>query len=268
MNSSAIKIHLIMFFIMTSLLCIDAANITVPLNAQTISAALVKVKKGDTVHVQDGLYKEHIYIPSGVTLIAGNIFKAIIDGSGKGTTVTTGNGSKIEGFEIRNGTIGIFNTSAGVTITKCRIIHNQQTGIMCVGHLPKIEDNIVIYNRGSGIQGWDVHTTSSSVNHNTVSFNSNHGISIGGNSIVIIENNIISNNDQFGVKAGNEKVRISMTNNNFFQNAKLTGILPADNFSIDPKFKNAQQLLFTLSSDSRCIGKGSDNQDLGARIVY
>jgi len=98
--------------------------------------------------------------------------------------------------------------------------------------------------------------------------NSNHGISVGGNSSVIVENNIISNNDQFGVKTGDEKVRVTMVSNNFFQNAKFTGFLPVDNYSIEPKFKNAQQLQFTLSSDSRCLSKGSDNQDLGARLVY
>jgi hypothetical protein len=139
---------------------------------------------------------------------------------------------------------------------------------MCVGHLPKIEDNLIIYNKGSGIQGWDVQSTSASISHNTIAMNSNHGISIGGNSSVIVENNIIANNDQFGVKTSDEKVRVTMVSNNFFQNAKFTGFLPVDNYSIEPKFKNAQQLQFTLSSDSRCLGKGSDNQDLGARLVY
>jgi parallel beta-helix repeat protein len=268
MNRSAKKIHFVVMFVITLMLPLYATSITVPLNSPSISAAMTQVKKGDTIIVEDGVYKEQIFINAGVNLIAKNLFKSVIDGKGKGTVVTMGNSSAISGFEIRNGTIGIFCASAGVSITKNRVLYNNQTGIMCVGHLPKIEDNLIIYNKGSGVQGWDVQSTSASISHNTISMNSNHGISVGGNSSVIVENNIISNNDQFGVKTGDEKVRVTMVSNNFFQNAKFTGFLPVDNYSIEPKFKNAQQLQFMLNSDSRCLSKGSDNQDLGARLVY
>lgn len=245
-----------------------AASVTVPSKAPTIAAAMASVKKGDTVWVEEGIYREHIYVNPGVTLISRAIFKAVIDGSGRGTVVTMGNGSRISGFEIRNGTVGIFSTSADVSISQCRIIYNQQTGIMCVGNLPRIEDNILAYNRGSGIQGWDVRSTSSSINHNTIAFNSNHGVAIGGNSSIILENSIIAYNDQFGVKPSDETARITMINNSFFQNAKFTNVLPSDNFSLDPMFTDAKRLNFMLSKDSRCIGKGSDNQDIGARIIY
>jgi parallel beta-helix repeat protein len=240
----------------------------VPQNAETISKAMTMVKKGDTIVVKDGIYREHIYITPGVTLLSASLFKSVIDGNGRGTVVTIGNSSTISGFEIRNGTIGIFSTSANVTISKCRIMYHQQTGIMAVGHLPKIEDNLIVFNKGSGIQGWDVQSTTYSISHNTVAKNTNHGISIGGNSSIILENNIIANNDQFGVKANNDLVRITMIANNFYQNAKFSGLLPVDNFSIDPQFKSTEKLNFTLRNDSRCIGRGSDNQDLGARLVY
>jgi parallel beta-helix repeat protein len=268
MNHPTKKSHLIVLYILASLFSVEATSVTVPRQFPTISAAMGQVKKGDTIKVEDGIYKEQIFVNPGVALIANNLFKSVIDGSGKGTVVTMGNGATINGFKIRNGTFGVFSTSAGVAIIRCMVLNNQQTGVMCVGHLPRIEDNLIIYNKGSGIQGWDVQSTSATVNHNTISMNSNHGISIGGNSSIIVENNIISNNDQFGVKAGDDKVRITMISNNFFQNAKFTGFLPVDNYSIDPMFKNAPQLSFTLSSESRCIGKGSDNQDIGARLVY
>jgi hypothetical protein len=268
MNLFTGKIHLVMGCLLFLCRIGWAANISVPLNTPTISSAMMQAKKGDTITAADGVYREQIFINPGVTLISANLFKSVIDGSGRGTVVTTGNGSTISGFEIRNGTIGIFNTSSNVTITKCRIIYNQQTGIMCVGHIPRIEDNLIVYNRGSGIQGWDVQSSSNTVNHNTISMNNNHGVSIGGNSLVIIENNIISSNDQFGIKAGEEKVRITMISNNFYQNAKFSAILPNDNISTDPMFKNVAQLNFTLCKDSRCLGRGSDNQDIGARLVY
>ena len=268
MNRMTIKIHLMMACLFASLVSLGATNILVPGNFPTISAAMAKAKKGDSVTVEDGTYRGHIYVNPGVALIASNLFKSVIDGNGKGTVVTMSNGATITGFQIRNGTIGVFNTSAGVSILRCLILNHQQTGIMCVGHLPRIEDNLIVYNKGSGIQGWDVWSTSSTINHNTISMNSNHGISIGGNSSIIVENNIISNNEQFGVKSSDDKVRVTMVSNNFFQNAKFTELLPVDNYSIDPMFKNAQQYSFSLNSESRCIGKGSDNQDIGARLVY
>lgn len=259
---------ILLMTILSFLFIVQAASVSVPSKAPTIAAAMASVKKGDTVWVEEGVYREHIYVNPGVTLISRTIFKAVIDGSGRGTVVTMSNGSKLSGFEIRNGTVGIFSTSAGVSITQCRIIYNQQTGIMSVGNLPKIEDNIIAYNRGSGIQGWDVRSTSASINHNTIAFNSNHGVAIGGSSSVILENSIVAFNDQFGVKPSEEAVRISMINNSFFQNSKFTNVLPSDNFSLDPMFGDAKKLNFMLSQDSRCIGKGTDNQDIGARVIY
>lgn len=255
--------------ISTSLILHSAAStIEVPEKYPTISAAIVNAKKGDTIRVGDGKYHEQIFVSPEITIVASSLFKAIIDGGGRGTVVTMGTRSTINGFEVKNGTIGIFSTANGVTVSQCRVIRNQQTGIMCVGNLPNIEDNLVIYNNGSGIQGWDVRTTSASINHNTVCYNGNHGISIGGNSSIIIENNIIAYNNQFGIKPSEETVRIQLLNNNFFQNAKFTNVLPNDNFMFNPVFINAQQLNFMLDKSSRCIGRSTDSQNIGARIVY
>ena len=252
-----------------STLCsLNAAPLNVPQNFPTITDAMMSAKKGDTVWVEPGIYHEYIYVAPDITLLSRSIFKAILDGRGRGTIVTMGNNSVFSGFEVRNGTIGIFSTANGVTISQCRVSFNQQTGIMCVGNLPRIEDNLIVYNKGSGIQGWDVRTTSSSINHNTIAYNGNHGISIGGNSSIVIENNIIAFNSQFGLKPSEATVRIQMINNNFFQNAKFTNVLPSDNFSFNPMFLDAQQLNFLLDKSSRCIGRASDNQNIGARVVY
>ena len=105
--------------------------------------------KDDTVQVDPGIYKERIFVPASVVLLCKNPLKAVIDGNGRATIVTLGTSSTICGFEIRNGTIGVFSTSSNSTITQCRIVFNQQSGIMCVGNLPRIEDNIIAYNRGS-----------------------------------------------------------------------------------------------------------------------
>jgi hypothetical protein len=129
------------------------ASLTVPTNGPTINSVLSQAKKGDTIWVESGVYKERIFLTPGVTLMAKVLFKAVIDGKGKGTIITLGNGSTISGFEIRNGTIGVFSSTADAKVLQCRICNNQQTGVMCTGNLPQIEDNVIVYNKGSGIQG-------------------------------------------------------------------------------------------------------------------
>jgi len=235
---------------------------------KSIAAAMSIARQGDTVKVMEGRYRESVFINSGVTLLSNTPFGAVIDGRGKGTNVTMGTGSTISGFEIRNGTVGILSSSTQATIKQCRITGNLQSGIMAVGTLPNIEDNFIVYNKGSGIQGWDVRTTSGSVNHNTIAFNGNHGISLGGTSAVTVENNIIAFNEQFGVKPGDETVRIELINNNFYQNTKFTSTLPTDNISADPLFADAKRHNYNLQKESPCIGLGRDNQNLGARILH
>ncbi|MCX7726025.1 MAG: right-handed parallel beta-helix repeat-containing protein [Chitinispirillaceae bacterium] len=245
-----------------------ASVLNVPQKFQKITDALIAAKKGDTVIVEPGVYKEHIFVSPGVVIISRTLFKAVIDGDGRGTIVTMGNNSIISGFEIRNGTIGVYSSSNGVTITQCKIINNIQCGIMCVGNLPRIEDNIIAYNKGSGIQGWDIRTTTSSINHNTIAFNENNGISVGGNSSIVVENNIIAYNNQFGIKPTEEAVKIQLINNAFYQNAKFTDVLPGDNFYFEPMFIDPKNMNFMLEKESKCIGRASDNQNIGSRLVY
>ena len=251
------------------LFSVNSKVIVVPSNGvKNITAAMTIAKQGDTVKVMEGRYRESVFINPGVTLLSNTLFGAVLDGRGKGTIVTMGTGSTISGFEVRNGTIGILSSSAQTTIRQCRITGNLQSGIMCVGALPNIEDNFIVHNKGSGIQGWDVRTTSGSVNHNTISFNGNHGIALGGVSSITVENNIIAFNEQFGVKPGDETVRIELINNNFYQNTKFTSTLPTDNISTDPLFVDAKRHNYNLQKESPCIGLGRDNQNLGARILH
>jgi hypothetical protein len=236
--------------------------------ARSIGVAMTVAHPGDTVKVKNGVYREHIFITPGVVLISENLFGAAIDGGGRGTVVTLSNSSEISGFEVRSGTVGIFSATAQAIIRRCRVIHNYQSGIMCVGTLPKMEDNFIVFNKGSGVQGWDVRTTSGSINHNTIAFNANHGISLGGTTSITVENNIIAYNDQFGVKPAEETVRVVLVNNNFYQNARISSNLPADNISSDPRFEDAKRFNFNLMKDSPSIGLGTDNQNLGSRILH
>jgi parallel beta-helix repeat protein len=232
----------------------------------TISQAMMNAKNGDTVVASNGVYREHVFIKAGVTLKAHYALKAIIDGKGKGTVVTLSMSSAINGFEIRNGTIGVFSKDINNVIINCRIVKNWETGIICVRHLPKIEDNIIAFNRASGIQGWDLRSTNSSINHNTIAFNANNGIALGGASDVIIENNMITFNERFAIKLSHSSEKTQLNKNDLFGNLTVVNKLPPNNFAFNPKFSSPRlKMDFTVESKLPCCSNGTDNQILGAR---
>jgi nitrous oxidase accessory protein NosD len=260
---------LICLTLFLSYLNINAVSISVPtVGIKTIGEAMINAKSGDTVWLSDGIYREHVFVKSGVTLIARNYFKAVVDGNGRGTVITLSTDSKICGLEIRGGTIGVFSKDPGNAIIKCRITKNWGTGIICVRHLPQIEDNIIVFNKASGIQGWDIRSTSASVNHNTIAFNGNNGIAFGGYSEVLIENNLIVFNERMGVKLSSKSENSKLVKNNIYGNLMITRTIPQDNFSFDPKFSSPRTKLdFTIKTDAPCCMYGSDNQIIGSRIA-
>jgi nitrous oxidase accessory protein NosD len=112
----------------------------------SIGSALSQATEGDTVSVKAGIYRELVMPGTGVYLEADPPRGAVIDGGGKGVCVTLASNSTVSGFEIRNGTIGIFSSGVSNTIRQCRIVNNAQSGIMCVGDLPAMQDNVIAYN--------------------------------------------------------------------------------------------------------------------------
>jgi hypothetical protein len=252
-------------FLVSSIL---ASSFTVPSkDCRSIGQALLKAKQGDTVWVEKGNYREHVSVGASVSLISREQFGAVINGGGGEKTITLANNSLLRGFEITGGIMGVYSAGQGNRIIKCRIHGNSQTGIMCVGNLPLIEDNVIVFNHGSGIQGWDTRSTISAISHNTIAFNSNNGVSLGGNSQLIIENCIIANNEKLGLKC-TPTVKVSLKRNCFFGNTEFVETLPSENFAYDPIFAAPRKMDFTLSKDSQCNNMGSDNQNLGARFGY
>ncbi len=246
-----------------------AAVIVVPTSGnRTIAGAIMAAQSGDTIIVENGVYAEHLQIKSGVTLKARSPLNAVIDGSGKGCVVTLCGGATLCGFEVRSGTIGVTSKTADNSILHCRITAMTESGIVCAGQLPHIQNNIIVFNKGSGIQGWDTRCTFSSINHNTIAYNSNNGIAVGGHSTVIIENNIVAFNERFGVKINEETVTVQLLKNIFFENTSMSYIKLDNNFTGNPMFVEPKKMNFQLQAASQCKQKGSDNKDIGALIDY
>ena len=233
----------------------------------TIANAMLKARAGDTILVDNGTYREYVFIKSGVTLKARNLHKAILNGKGRGTVVTMGSNSSINGFVVKNGTIGIFTKNSGNAISRCLIKNNCQTGIITVRHCPMVEDNIIVYNRASGIQGWNVRAFNSSINHNTIAYNRNHGISFGGTSDIVFENNVVAFNERFAMKLSTESEKSKIVHNNFYKNLRQMKKMPSENYNFNPAFISPRVKL-NFQSDSKlcCQIKSDNNENLGARI--
>jgi Periplasmic copper-binding protein (NosD) len=236
---------------------------------RTITAAMSKAASGDTIWVEDGVYGEHVVLNSGVTLKARSMFKAIIDGQKRGTVVTMGKKSSISGFEIRNGTIGVFSKSFGCAVTQCRIVNNYETGFMSVRNCPRLEDNIIAFNGASGVQIYDARLMSGSISHNTIAYNGNHGIAVGGTCTALIENNIIAFNERFGVSVEDKSKELRVVSNDIYSNLVGSPPAPPGNFSFDPVFASPRAAFdFKTTSPEAENQKGSDNEKLGTRFIY
>jgi hypothetical protein len=236
---------------------------------KTITAAMSKASNGDTIWVEDGVYGEHVVLNSGVTLKARSLHKAIIDGQKRVTVVTLGKKSSISGFEIRNGTIGVFSKSVGCAVTQCRIVNNYETGFMSVRNCARLEDNIIAFNGASGIQIYEARLTSGAISHNTIAYNGNHGIAVGGTSSALIENNIIAFNERYGISIEEKTKDLQVVSNDIYSNLIGAPPAPQGNFSFDPVFVSPRAKLdFKATSQEAENQKGSDNEKLGIRFIY
>ena len=242
-----------------------AATLKVPQDFSTITKALARAKRGDTVLVADGAYQGHLKLSSGIALVAEHAHHATIDGKSGKSAVTLKTGTTLSGFTVTGGRIGVYAEGADITIRGCKIQGNLLSGISCVGQLPAITDNVIVHNAGSGIQGWDARMAAHAISHNTIAFNGNHGIALGGNSDVTAENNIIANNTQYGCKS-DVPSKLTLKYNCFFMNVDLMATQPEGSISIDPQFTAPIVFNFRLNEDSGCRNTASDGSDLGARI--
>jgi parallel beta-helix repeat protein len=226
-----------------------------------IGQAMVGAKSGDTIGVCNGVYPEHLHVKPGVTLLAGSRGNAILDGRGKGTVVTLGAHASVIGFEIRNGAIGVVSNDVGAAILNCRIVKNWSSGIVCGRYLPKIQDNIIAFNRGSGIQGWDARAAEGSITHNTIAYNGNNGIALGGSSSGLIEENMIVANERYGTKISfASSAKTQLTKNNIAGNMAGTNAIADGNYSFDPQFRAPREKM-----DFTATAHQNGSEDIGAR---
>ena len=247
-------------FVLLALTELSTAGRRIPMpsdEARTIPLAMIKANAGDTILVEDGVYNGHFFIEPGVIFKARNQYGAVLDANGSGTAITLGRKSELWGFEVRNGTVGVFSKGKGNIIRGCRILKNWQTGIVCVAYLPIIEDNFIVFNGASGIQVWDVRCPEGvSINHNCIAYNANHGIAFGGKSEATVAQNIIAFNERFGIKTRSPESPVRIAGNNFFGNLWSPTPVPKDNFAYDPEFISSRNMNFSIASKCQECSEG------------
>jgi len=205
-------------------------RLEVPIEYETIQAAIDASEDGDTVLVHPGEYVENINFEGKVItlgsllLTTGDedfIIPTIIDGDSSGTVVTFENGeteeTKLIGVSIRNGVVegnggGIRCSNSSPIIDRCLIFENYATarggGISCEPEAhPQITGCVINVNSvGSGGGGIWIGETSNpridgcSLAGNTARWNGG-GINIYNNCEPVISNCLIEENDA-GSKGG------------------------------------------------------------------
>ncbi len=260
-----------MLFIMTTLEA-HAECVTVPSSRfQNIMSAITAGQPGDTVLVKPGVYKENVIVSNGVVLASEPPLSAVLDGARRTYAVTVSGRSALCGFEIRNGNFGVYSKGVGNSIEKCRIVNNSRTGVLCVGGLPKITDNIIAFNGGSGVVGYELQADVFPViDHNTIAYNLNNGITIAKPIRIGISDNIFAYNQHYGIKVAPKDLNVAISSNCFFANGISCNNkeLQPSNIFCDPLFRNPRKMDFTTSEKSKCLNRELPEKNPGARFGH
>jgi outer membrane protein OmpA-like peptidoglycan-associated protein len=246
-------------------------RISVPKDFPTIQAALSEAVEGDTVYVRNGVYYENVAMVDDVVLMGQDRKSTVIDGRRRGPAVTGADGAVLTGFTVRNGRTGILCKNTRPIITNNIFIDNKGTGIHALVSLPDITNNVVYRNEWTGIFLESVRGTRTSISNNVIMENGYSGIFCANRTEVLIRNNIIYGNKQYGVFAGPEARKSRIIGNNIYAN-RLPFNDNADNqttrqqnISADPQFVGAgfPRHNYNVKNGSPCKGKGEDGADIG-----
>jgi outer membrane protein OmpA-like peptidoglycan-associated protein len=243
-------------------------KIVVPHDFPTIYSALGEADEGDTVYVVKGVYKENIALTDNVVLMGQDMLRTIIDGRRVGPCVVGADGAMITNFTIRNGTTGILCKNTRPIIERNFIVDNKGAGIHALISLPDINNNIIYRNEWTGIFLESVRGTRTSIDHNVILENGYCGIFNAHRTEILIRNNILYQNKQYGVYVGPDARRTRIIYNNIYKNRlpfNAEAVVNQSNISKDPLFVSAghPEYNYFVKSVSTCKGKGENGTDIG-----
>jgi OmpA-OmpF porin, OOP family len=197
-----------------------------------------------------------------------DMLKTVIKGKRIGPCVIGADGAMITNFTIRNGTTGILCKNTRPIIKRNLIIDNKGAGIHALISLPQIENNIIYRNEWTGIFLESVRGTRTAIDHNVILENGYSGIFCANRTEVLVRNNILSLNKQYGIYVAPEARKTRVIYNNFYRNrAQFNGnaVVNPTNITKEPLFiaPGYPQFDYFVKSVSACKGGGENGTDIG-----
>jgi outer membrane protein OmpA-like peptidoglycan-associated protein len=255
-----------MFF--AALPAMAGKKIVVPHDFKTIHAALGEADEGDTVYVTNGVYKENIALTDNVVLMGQDMTKTIIDGRRLGPCVIGADGAVIMNMTIYNGTTGILCRNTRPIIERNFIVDNKGAGIHSLISLPDINNNVIYRNEWTGIFLESVRGTRTSIDHNVILENGYCGIFNAHHTEVLIRNNILTQNKQYGVYVGPDARRTRIIHNNIYKNRlpfNAEAVINQSNISKEPFFISPAHpdYNYFVKPVSSCKARGENGTDIG-----
>jgi outer membrane protein OmpA-like peptidoglycan-associated protein len=250
--------------------CLASAGrkIIVPRDFPTIHAALGESDAGDTIFVSRGVYVENIALVDNVVLQGEDMLKTVIDGKRLGPVVVGADGAIVRNFTIRNGLTGVLCKNTRPIIERNLIIDNKGAGIHALISLPDINNNVIYRNEWTGIFLESVRSTRTSIDHNVILENGYCGIFCAHRTEVLVRNNILTANKQYGIFVAPEAHKTRIINNNIYGNRLPNNgdaVVQPNNIQKPPSFIAAGYPGFNyfVKPVSPCKGKGENGTDIG-----
>lgn len=256
----------------------QAKLLTVPQNFKNIQTAVERADDGDTVFILNGFYRESLTLKDNISLIGESITGTRIQGNSKDPVIKNGNNTLIKNLTVENGATGIKCENSTGTIEQVLIRDNKGTGIHCLVTLPNIINCVIFHNSWTGIFCESSRSIKSAIEHNIITDNGYCGIKLAGLSEVLILNNVIFNNKEYGIWASQESHKSRIIYNNFYDNRSAHNLyarvdksnikeqpgysIPVDGHNF---FKDRPQVLKGKGKDGATIGL-IDEKDLYQKL--
>jgi hypothetical protein len=246
-----------------------AKTLVVPHDFSSIQAALNQAAEGDTVYATAGVYHENVTLADGVVLVGQDVDRTILRGDRRNPVVRAARNSVITGFTIENGATGILSENTNIVIDRNFIRQNSRSGIQCVVSLPQIRNNIVAGNNWTGIYCELIaFGTKTAIEHNCIADNGYCGIMLSNKSSVLVQNNLLFRNKEFGIFVSQDARKSRIIYNDINANRKpfnMFALVDATNIDKDPRLPSLSSSKFSQIAgyDSPLRGLGKEGTQIG-----